>query len=113
MVYFFHLAVGFVCLFLLLFVELVARCKLSHLKHTRINAQRKLVAFIKMLMVTRARRIKILVSDCVQQRQLHRCKPEQSFLMNHTLIFAFHRDPSKPLRSFTFTTHKPAQISRN
>lgn len=102
---------GFVCLFLL-FVELIARCKLSHLKHMY-KCSKNLVACIKMLMAIRAHRIKILVSDCVQQRQLHRCKPEQSFLMNHALIFAFHRDASKPLCSFTFTTHKAAQTSRN
>lgn len=57
------------------FVEFIARCKSWHLKHIGIYAQRKLGAYIKILMVISVGRIKILTSDCVQQCQFRRHKP--------------------------------------
>lgn len=50
--------------------------------------------------------------DSVIQHQLHRHKPEYSFVMNQTFTFAFDTDVNNLLVSFTFTTHKPAQTNR-
>lgn len=57
------------------FAEFIARCKPWHLKQIGICAQIKSAAYIKLLMVISIGRLKILMSDSVQQCQFPRHKP--------------------------------------